>query len=344
MRILFYFILSAYSFAFCIERNSFEGIEYFIEKPKAEGCFPAVVFIHGFQPEENSQGGEECLNWSFFQNLSQEGVIAVAISIPGFGGTLGKRDYCGPIAQNAVIALIDHLKTHSFIEKTKIGLVGVSRGACTAAMVSSRYDGLAFQVLIAGKYDFTEPFSKYFTLVKNNFLKESDGNWKDRSALYHADSIQTPTLIFHGALDPVYSPISAQKLHDALINRGVPSRLIVFPKLSHYLVGTSEVYPQFISFLREKLFDKTGIGISLCRFSDYHQLYHFLEGFPAERSMLQLGDILLGVSPKNDKTMINTVGMSTNQIANLLLGKKGTELRLKVAHLNGIEEEVVLIR
>src|SRR3989442_1128690 len=98
--------------------------------------------IHGYQSEENSLGGRECFYLPIFTSIVLENVVAVAISIPGFRGTNGKRDYSGPIAQNAVITLLNHLKTLPYIDNTKIGLLGVSRGATTAAMISTRYEGL----------------------------------------------------------------------------------------------------------------------------------------------------------------------------------------------------------
>ncbi|HSW71910.1 MAG TPA: hypothetical protein VLG44_00685 [Chlamydiales bacterium] len=116
MRLSFFILLFGISCVFAAEKNSFEGIEYFIERPADVGVFPAVVMIHGYQPEKDSIGGQECLKWPVVQSLLEEKITTVAISIPGFGESEGKRDYCGPIAQNAVIALIDHLKTLPFID------------------------------------------------------------------------------------------------------------------------------------------------------------------------------------------------------------------------------------
>src|ERR1700722_15974378 len=118
MKLLAVFLLLGCSIGCCFEKNSVDGIEYFLEKPTGDGVFPAVVMIHGFQPEGNSPGGQECLNGPIFPGLLSENMIAVAISIPGFGESEGKRDYCGPIAQNAVITLINHLKTLPYVDKT----------------------------------------------------------------------------------------------------------------------------------------------------------------------------------------------------------------------------------
>jgi hypothetical protein len=345
MRLLIALLLLGQNLGFCFERDNIEGVEYFLERPKEEGVFPAIIIIHGYQPENKSSGGQECLSWSIFTGLVSENIVAIAISIPGFGGTEGNRDYCGPIAQNAVITLINHLKTLPYIDKLKIGLLGVSRGATTAAMVSTRYEGLAFQVLISGRYDFTEPFPKYFQAIQDNYLKESNGNWGDRSAVYHVDKIKMPTLILHGALDPLGNLTSAQKLHSALVDKGVFCRFVLFPNLNHCLGTTPEVASHFFSFLREQFYNKTGIGISLSPTNCYPQISGFLMGYPAEKSPhLQLGDIILGIAPNNDEMMISTFNMPTNQISNLILGQKRTKLRLKIAHLTGLEEEVIVER
>lgn len=344
MRSSLFILLLGISCVFAAEKNSFEGIEYFIERPADVGVFPAVVMIHGYQPEKDSIGGQECLKWPIVKSLLEEKIITVAISIPGFGGSEGKRDYCGPIAQKAVIALIDHLKTLPFIDSNRIGLLGVSRGASTAAMISSRYDGLAFQILIAGKYDYTEPFSSLFKGIQKQYVNEGEENWLDRSALFHADTTHIPTLILHGKLDPVHPFSTAQKYHDALLSTGVVSRLAAFSHLSHFLVRTTDVLPELISFIRERVFNKSGIGIRLSPMQGYPQIAEFISGFPAEKSNLRLGDMLLGVSSNNDETFIKTYRMSMDEVSKLIVGEKSTELRLKVVHLDGTEEEIEIER
>lgn len=339
----FIFLFQIYC-VFAAEKYSFDGIEYFIEKPSDEGVFPAIVMIHGYQPEKDSVGGRECEKWPLIKSLLDEKVITVAISIPGFGGSAGNRDYCGPIAQNAAIALVAHLKTLPFIDPCRIGLLGVSRGASTAAMVSSKYDGLVFQILIAGKYDYTEPFSNQYIGIQKQYLKESGGNWEDRSALYQVDKIRLPTLILHGALDPVHSVLQAEQLQDALISKGVSSRLAIYPRLSHFLVGSGDVLPELISFIREKFYHQSGIGIRLTPMNGYPQIIEFIMGFPAEKSNLRLGDLILGVSPNNDETLIRTYRMSMNEVSKLIVGETGTAVKLKVAHLDGTEEEIVINR
>ncbi|HSW71911.1 MAG TPA: prolyl oligopeptidase family serine peptidase [Chlamydiales bacterium] len=220
----------------------------------------------------------------------------------------------------------------------------MSRGASTAAMISSRYDGLAFQILIAGKYDYTEPFSSLFKGIQKQYVNEGEENWLDRSALFHADTTHIPTLILHGKLDPVHPFSTAQKYHDALFATGIFSRLSVYPRLSHFLVGHSDVLPELISFIRERFYKKSGIGVRLSPMQGYPQIAEFLSGFPAEKSNLQLGDMILSVSPNNDEKIITTYRMSMNEVSKLIVGEKGTALRLKVVHLEGIEEEVVIKR
>jgi C-terminal processing protease CtpA/Prc len=67
-------------------------------------------------------------------------------------------------------------------------------------------------------------------------------------------------------------------------------------------------------------------------------------GYPSETSNLQLGDIILGISPNNDETMMSMFNMPPNQVSHLILGQRGTKLKLKVAHLAGWEEEVIVER
>ena len=70
-------------------------IEYFIEKPKGNGPFPVIFMIHGYEPKENSIGGKMFEKMGYLSLFAENGIVGVSISVPGFGNSKGKRDFCG---------------------------------------------------------------------------------------------------------------------------------------------------------------------------------------------------------------------------------------------------------
>ena len=59
--------------------------------------------------------------------------------------------------------------------------------------------------------------------------------WRERSALTHADRVRTPTLLHHGAEDDTCSPIQSRNFFTALRKLGAVARLILYPDEGHDL-------------------------------------------------------------------------------------------------------------
>ena len=57
-----------------------------------------------------------------------------------------------------------------------------------------------------------------------------------------------------------------------------------------------------------------------------------------------MGDVILRISPNNDETELNVLRMPTSQFTSLLLGKKGTTVRLYVQHFDKTYENIVIER
>src|ERR1700722_8126999 len=128
-----------------------QQVEFFFLKPKGEGPFPVI-----FLPVANHQLGARALvDFGYLSRFAAEGMAAVAISAPGFGGSDGERDYSGPNTQKAIIAVIDHFKSLPTIDQSKMAIYGMNRNATLASMVSAHCSDLSLQILESGEYDLT---------------------------------------------------------------------------------------------------------------------------------------------------------------------------------------------
>lgn len=324
-------------------------IEFYSLFPKGDGPFPVLFLLHGWQPEESSKGGKQLGDFGYLHILAAQGIAAVSISVPGFGASEGRRDFSGPCSQKAVCAVMDHFKTHPNIDPTRMGLYGISRGAALGAMVSSFYPNLKLQILESGFYDLLAspwPMPEYLNGIRENLLKEAGDDreaWINRSAVYHTDTIKATTLLLHGEFDDRHGLASAKDLHEKLLKAGGNSTLKVYPNATHCL--NHGKWGEIIRFLRFHFLRVCGIGIGLSDPSPATQITEILPNSPAAYSgKLRVGDTILRVSPNNDKEEVDVLRMSKDDLASLIIGPPGTEVRLHVQHFDLTHEDIILKR
>jgi dipeptidyl aminopeptidase/acylaminoacyl peptidase len=236
-------------------------IEYFIEQPNGIGPHPAVVFLHGFQQPAARIGGRVFVNWGVLRRYSDEGYLAVSVSLPGFGGSTGQEDFAGPFAQSAVRAVLDKLVADQKAQPNKIVIQGVSLGAVTGALVGANDNRISGLVLISGLYDFPAYFSGRLSTssagVKSAIDRQTGGGNRDaliaRSALPLAGQIKAQTFILNGAKDDRTSPEQAAAFADAINRTGGRAQVHIYPDLGHEIpvsVRDGEVHAFIESVLK----------------------------------------------------------------------------------------------
>lgn len=324
-------------------------IEYFMLKPEGTGPFPVIFLLHGYQALENSPGGKQLVDFHYLEPFVKEGIVAVAISIPGHGRSGGVRDFSGPSSQKAVAALIDHFATLSFIDSKRMGVYGISKGAILASMVHKYTESLSLQILESGSYDLfarKRELPAYLKGILQNMSREagdSDEALRERSAIYNTDYIHSKTLILVGEFDDRRTLPSSLALHEKLISEGKESQLKIFLNELHDL--PREKWSTIIPFVRQHFFDLYGIGINVTSIRPAICVTKIHPDSPASLSgKLRIGDVILRISPQNDETEIDALHMPTHQFIPLMLGKKGTSVRLHVQHFDQTYEEIVIER
>lgn len=138
-----------------------------------------VFLLHGMQVEKGSLGGKQLITKMISKFLLNEGIMVVSISVPGFGNSEGVRDFSGPFSQQAVLDVIAYFKKLPFVDPTRLGIYGISRGAILASMISVNNSDLILQVLESGNYDQVSRRSMmpdYLDGILENLFKESGGS------------------------------------------------------------------------------------------------------------------------------------------------------------------------
>lgn len=347
----YWIFLFLFSTCYGVEQGFIEApqrIEFFTVKPEGTGPFPVMFLLHGYQSPENNIGGKQLVDFHYLDYFVNQGIAVVSISTPGYGHSEGKRDFAGPDSQKAVAAVIDHFAKLSWIDSKRMGIYGICKGSSLASMVHVYYPDLSIQILEAGWYDFTTRLAMlpdYLNGIKENLLRETDGSeeaLKDRSAVCHTANIHCKTLILAGEFDDRRTLPSSRALHEQLLSEGKESRLKIFPNELARL--SLDKWDAIIPFIRENFFDQYGIGIKITLLTPAIQVTKIHPGSPAEQSHLKVGDVILSISPNNDSEEINTLRMPIPKFISLVLGKKGTPVRLHVLHFDQTAEDIVIER
>ena len=216
-------------------------VEYFLEKPKDNGPWPTIILLHGHQ-EWPQAGGKDFVKWGVLDERAGRGYLAVAVSQPGYGGTTGPADFCGPFTQHAVEAVIAKLHADGYIKGNRVLIQGVSRGAMVAGMVAAHDPSIRGIVLISGLYDLpayaSHARSAMAVSIVDSMKAETGGTpeaLKTRSLLYYAQDVKAETLILNGAKDDRTDPDQARRVAEVINAHGGQARAIVYPEYGHQI-------------------------------------------------------------------------------------------------------------
>src|SRR3990167_5440319 len=121
-------------------------IEIFIQKPAKEK-FPLLLFLHG----ATTDLGLTSISQDWFDHWINKGFAVGAISMPGFGNTIGVRDFCGPVTIQTLHFAIDEILKK--LQVSDFGVIGFGQGALAAILLYLERDDIRYIASINGSYD-----------------------------------------------------------------------------------------------------------------------------------------------------------------------------------------------
>jgi len=119
--------------------------------PKIQGKHPALVMITGSGPQNRD---EEIFGFKIFgiiaDYLTRNGIAVLRYDDRGVGGSTANNESTTDDFAGDVIEAVKFLRTRSDINPEQVGLFGHSEGGIIAPLAFTKYDKIAFMVLMAG--------------------------------------------------------------------------------------------------------------------------------------------------------------------------------------------------
>ncbi len=218
---------------------------WLLRDPDAVTPQPLLLDIHG-GPHNAWNGAADPVHL-YHQELAAKGWCVLVLNprgSDGYGekffaavtGTWGRAD------ADDFLQPLDELVADGTADPTRLAVTGYSYGGFMTCYLTGRDHRFAAAVaggVVTDLATMAATSDAGWSIGAN----ELDGlPWKDDDAartlspITKVDSVRTPTLLLHGADDRRCPPDQAQLWHSALIRRGVPTRLVLYPGGSHLFV------------------------------------------------------------------------------------------------------------
>ena len=214
-------------------------IEGFLTLPHGEPPFPTILNVHGGPI------------WCFQDTPPSDGALALvehgyAIFEPNSRGSTGRgREFAALVVGDMgggdvgdMLAGLDHLVAAGLADDARIGIMGQSYGGFMACWLPTQDPRFKAAVALSPVTNwYSERYGSNLGAWVGDFLdgepKPAGGQYYDRSPVVFASADRTPTLLTAGLLDRATPPDQAIEFHNALVEQGVASDVVVYPGEGH---------------------------------------------------------------------------------------------------------------
>lgn len=196
-----------------------------IDTQKATGAeiAPLVVFLHGA-----GQNGVKEVRKFWFDFMRRKGYSVAAISMPGFGDSTGRKDFCGPHTIKTIDYALDQIKEEMGVDDFGMFLWG--QGAMAGLIAASNRDDVRCLISANGGYDLLRHQGEGGLLSRLkalNFDFDIDDQEQvlARSPMTKIDGLNTPVCLVHrqGAYGVKEDELVA--FHNAMVAAGKECQL-----------------------------------------------------------------------------------------------------------------------
>jgi dipeptidyl aminopeptidase/acylaminoacyl peptidase len=222
--------------------TAIEGVLYSPANFDAKKKYPLLVVIHG-GPTGVDQPAVNADRYYPIEHFVAKGALVLRPNYRGSAGygekfrslnvrNLGIGDYAD------VISGVDSLIAKGFVDKDRVGAMGWSQGGYISAYITTFSDRFKAVSVGAGISDWSTyyvntditPFTRQY--LHATPWDDPEIYWKT-SPISNIAKARTPTLIQHGENDRRVPIPNAYELRQALEDRGVPVKMVVYKGFGH---------------------------------------------------------------------------------------------------------------
>ncbi len=228
-----------------------DAVEAIAFRPAGDGKYPAVMMIPGY-----SRSARDYIPQGL--RLAREGFACVAVTQRGFGNSAGEPDFVGPKTLDALQAGFEKFRQETYVDDSRMGLFGYSRGALAASLLACRLTehGLQGAVFASGIYDFKKAHAEIpLAGIRQNMEQEaglSDAAAAQRTSIDKMEHLPCPVLILHGERDENAPLSQAHLLQERLRELKKDFELKTFPDRDHD-IGRQNLNDSLLEFFKAKL-------------------------------------------------------------------------------------------
>jgi len=236
-----------FGFQVAVGKSQFQ-IDGYLARTAAPGPRPALLVL-------NAGGGDARRCVEANRSLTELGIHLACVSIPGYGRSSGPARFVGRQAVAAARRALDLLAARKDVDPKRLAVWGLSDGAVAAGLLMDVDSRPRAVVLQSGAYDMLSLWPEARWTTKLSILRQvwpSRRVLKERSVIDHLPPrLECSVLILHGERDRSMPVDQAQRLAQALKQRGANVEAFYFPQAPHQLGKRAE--PRVAEFLRNTL-------------------------------------------------------------------------------------------
>lgn len=220
---------------------------WLLRDPERSGPLPLVLAIHG--GPHNAWSGAASVMHPYQQELVARGWAVLLLNprgSDGYGeafftaavggwGHLDARDFLEPV---------DQLVADGVADPSRLAVTGYSYGGFMTCYLTGRDQRFAAAVaggVVSDLTSFvgTSDFGYFAALHElGGTPGRAQETYRTQSPLSQVEQVNTPTLILHGAADERCPVGQAEQWFTALRQRGVPTRMVLYPGGSHLFIAS----------------------------------------------------------------------------------------------------------
>jgi dipeptidyl aminopeptidase/acylaminoacyl peptidase len=230
---------------------------FLLHPPLADDVtYPVIIYNRGGYRESGKIDLLTICNDLY--TLAQAGYVVVASQYRGSDDALG-ADELGGADVHDVLNLMSLAQNMAYVQKNNFFMLGFSRGGImtyrclkygsvvnAAAVIAGITDLFLFEQM---RPDIGRGMNFFIRLLR---LSKQEA-FRERSALFWPDQIDTPLLLMHNLEDAVVSIEQSKRFAQVLASRNKPHLFITYPAATHHLNNTfrEDAYGNIIAWFKK---------------------------------------------------------------------------------------------